>query len=153
MQKANYMADMFTTEKRSWVMSRVGSLNTKPELVVRKILHKMGYRFRTHRRDLPGVPDIVLPKYRTVVFVHGCFWHGHNCRKGRLPSTNNEFWSEKVARNKVRDHEVLQRLAADNWNVILVWECQLSDRGRLRTELDESLKHNLLKLQRVMEES
>ncbi len=109
--------DMFTPEKRSQIMSRVRSKNTKPELEVRSALHAMGYRFRLHRKDLPGKPDVVLPKYRTALFVHGCFWHQHpGCRKATLPKNNANFWREKLEGNVARDariRRVLRRRAGD----------------------------------------
>jgi len=116
-------------------MSRIGARDTVPEVVVRSTLHKMGIRFRLHRRDLPGKPDIVLPKHRTVVFVHGCFWHRHSCKKGRsFPRSNTVFWAEKLERNRERDGENRRALEAEGWRVVVVWECQTKDRQRL-TEL------------------
>ena len=95
------MPDVFSKSKRSEIMSHIGQKDTQPEIVVRKMLHRMGYRFRLHRKDLPGKPDIVLPKYRKVIFVHGCFWHGHEgCPRAALPETNREFWEQKVEKNK-----------------------------------------------------
>ena len=120
------MADIMSAEKRSYVMSCVGSKDTRPELMVRKYLHAQGFRFRLHRKDLPGKPDIVLPKLKTVVFVHGCFWHGHEgCRRARLPATRTEWWGQKVARNRERDAEQQAQLRAAGWRVLLVWQCEL----------------------------
>jgi DNA mismatch endonuclease (patch repair protein) len=96
--------DVFSREKRSQIMSRVSGKNTKPELIVRSMLHSMGYRFRLHRSDLPGKPDITLPKYKKIIFVHGCFWHGHqDCQRAKRPTTNKKFWNEKLAKNIERD--------------------------------------------------
>ena len=121
------MVDHLSKEARSRVMSRIRGQDTKPELMVRSALHSAGFRFRLHRRDLPGRPDIVLPRYRTVIFVHGCFWHGHSCSRGKLPASNRDFWTKKIGRNKQRDAAncvVLQRLG---WNVIVMWECVLTE--------------------------
>jgi DNA mismatch endonuclease (patch repair protein) len=120
------MADSLTPEKRSWLMSRIRSGNTKPELVLRSLLHRCGYRFSLRRRDLPGKPDIVLRKYRTVIFVHGCFWHRHpDCKQASTPRTRTEFWVEKFARNVSRDERNQAELVAKGWRVIVVWECEL----------------------------
>lgn len=109
---------------RSEMMSRIGPRDTVPELAIRQALHRLGYRFRLHRQDLPGKPDIVLPKHRAAIFVHGCFWHGHTgCNAFRWPKTNEEFWREKIVRNMVRDAEATSRLNAMGWRVLTVWEC------------------------------
>lgn len=106
-------------------MARFKGKNTKPELLVRRALHAMGYRFRLHRRDLPGSPDIVLPRYRTAIFVHGCFWHHHEgCSVGKLPRTRQEFWSEKFRKNRARDEAVRIELEARGWRVETIWECE-----------------------------
>lgn len=124
--KTSRETDIFTPEKRSEVMSRVRSGNTKPELLVRSLLHRMGYRFRLHRKDLPGKPDIVLPKYRTVVLVHGCFWHQHpGCRKATVPKRNRAFWEAKLSRNTERDREVVRKLEQAGWKTVTIWECEL----------------------------
>jgi len=109
---------------RSEMMSRIGSRDTAPEIAVRKALHRAGYRFRLHRKDLPGRPDLILSKHRAVIFVHGCFWHGHaGCRNFRIPKTNQTFWREKIGRNAERDKEVTDRLLSLGWKVLVVWEC------------------------------
>ena len=137
----NRRYDRFSKEKRSEIMSRVRSRNTKPELQVRSLLHRMGYRFRLHRSDLPGKPDIVLPMYRTVIFVHGCFWHQHpGCKKATIPRTNREFWEAKLNRNVERDREVRQKLQDLGWNVIAVWGCET--KGDLELLMDR-LHHQL----------
>ena len=113
---------------RSEVMRRVQGENTTPERKVRSLLHRLGYRFRLHRKDLPGSPDIVLPKYRTAIFVHGCFWHRHDCKRGqRFPSTNTGYWSRKFTRNVDRDREKTAQLEGAGWQVMVVWECELRD--------------------------
>ena len=107
-------------------MSHIRSVNTKPEVALRRALWRRGFRYRVNVKNLPGSPDIVLPKHRTVVFVHGCFWHGHNgCKEFTVPKTNTEFWVKKVARNQERDQEVWRKLEAKGWSVVIVWECEL----------------------------
>ena len=116
--------DIFSTEKRSDIMSKIHSGDTKPEMVVRRLLFAMGFRFRLHDRKLPGVPDLVLRKYKTVVFVHGCFWHAHEgCPRATVPKSNEAFWREKLARNKARDEAVRSELLAAGWRVLTIWEC------------------------------
>ena len=120
------MSDTMIPTQRSYNMSRIHSRNTTPEKNVRNELWCRGFRYRINDKRLPGKPDIVLPKYRTVIFVHGCFWHGHqDCKYYTVPKTNTEFWEAKVARNQARDQEVWRKLEAKGWNVIIVWECQL----------------------------
>lgn len=127
------MADVFTAEKRSFVMSRIRGGNTKPELAVRSRLHGMGYRFTVSgpkNRILPGRPDLVLPKYRTVIFVHGCFWHGHEyCKDFRLPGTRREWWIAKIEGNRARDLRVQRELQSLGWHVVTVWGCALKNRA------------------------
>lgn len=119
------MADHLTKDRRSWNMSRIRSKDTKPETVVRFLLHKMGYRFRLYRKDLPGNPDIVLPKYRTAIFVHGCFWHRHKgCKRCTTPSVNQKYWLSKFAYNIARDKENRRKLKQEGWKCIVVWECE-----------------------------
>ncbi len=130
------MADVFSEEKRSWIMSRVKGRDTTPELAVRSIIHRHGYRFRLHRKDLPGCPDIVLPRHRKIVFVHGCFWHGHKgCRKSSRPATNREFWNTKIDGNIARDKKAVGRLRRSGWSVLVVWECELRDPRKLERRL------------------
>lgn len=117
---------MFNSQERSEIMSKVHSKNTTPEIRVRKLLHSMGYRYRLHNNDLPGKPDIVLPKYRTVIFVHGCFWHGcPTCRHAKIrPQTNSDYWNKKLDRNIQRDRENQEKLQDLGWRVLIVWECE-----------------------------
>ena len=129
------MADNRTPPSRSALMSRIGSKNTAPELVVRRLLHGMGYRFRLHRKDLPGKPDIVLPGRRKAIFVHGCFWHAHGCRIGRPPKSRPEFWEPKLARNKERDEENIRSLERSGWGVLTIWQCEIKDRAALAERL------------------
>ena len=124
------MVDVVTPEVRSRMMAGIRGRNTKPEIVVRSLLHKRGLRFRLHARDLPGKPDIVLPKYRAVVFVHGCFWHGHDCRLFKLPTTRPEFWGAKIDRNRTNDAKAVETLRSIGWRVAVIWECAL--RGATR---------------------
>lgn len=117
-------------------MSRVKSKNTKPELMIRSILHKEGYRFRVHRKDLPGKPDIVLPRYKTVIFVHGCFWHQHEgCPDSKRPSTNIEFWNSKLNENIARDKKNKIKLRELGWEVFVIWECEIKDIENLKKKL------------------
>ena len=119
-------------------MSRIRSKDTEPEMRVRRALHARGYRFRVHRIDLPGTPDIVLPRFRICVFVHGCFWHGHeNCQKARLPRTRAGFWSDKIYRNQERDNRIVATLEQDGWKVVTIWECETKTRCLLTSTLDE----------------
>lgn len=120
------MADVHEPEIRSYNMSRIKGKNTKPELIVRKFLFANGFRYRLHDKKLPGKPDIILKKYNTVIFVNGCFWHGHErCKYFRLPSTNPEWWEKKINDTKERDRKYHDKLIKDGWNVIVLWECQL----------------------------
>ena len=120
------MTDVHTKEQRSFNMSRIKGKNTKPEMIVRRFLHAQGFRYKLHDRTLPGKPDIVLPKYKTVIFVHGCFWHGHaKCRYFVVPKTRTEFWLEKIEGNIAKDINATEKLLRDNWSVIIIWECEL----------------------------
>ena len=132
--------DVFSPEKRSAVMRRVKGRDTAPELKVRKLLWRMGARYRLHRKDLPGKPDIVFPGRKLAIFVHGCFWHGHDCARGaRVPKANRDYWLAKVARNRARDIDTRTRLEAMGWRVLVLWECGLRDEEELETMLIEAL--------------
>ena len=137
------MPDMFTPRKRSEIMAKVHSANTKPEIRVRKLLHRIGYRFRLQRRDLPGNPDIVLPKYKAVIFVHGCFWHGCPvCRHAKIrPVTNAEYWEKKLNRTLERDKNNVEALVQMGWRAITVWECEIRKKniGELLIKLSMQL--------------
>lgn len=132
----NPMADCLTPEQRHKAMAAIHSSSTKPELKLRRALWRLGFRYRINEKHLPGKPDIVLPKHRTAIFVHGCFWHGHiDCKNYTVPKTNTEFWVAKVARNQERDQEVWRKLEAKGWSVIIVWECQLK-KAKLEETID-----------------
>jgi DNA mismatch endonuclease (patch repair protein) len=134
------MTDVFTAEKRSAVMARVKGRDTGPERAVRRILWRLGARYRLDRRDLPGRPDIVMPGRKLAIFVHGCFWHGHDCTRGaRVPKANRAYWTGKIARTRARDVDTLARLEALGWRVELVWECDLKDLAALEQRLTKLL--------------
>lgn len=122
-------------------MQSVGQKNTGPEIVVRKALHAMGYRFRLHAKHLPGKPDIVLPKWNAVIFVHGCFWHGHGCPKGRLPKSKLGYWSEKIESNQQRDSRTKRELTKLGWRVLVLWQCELNDVKGLSRKLRSFVGH------------
>ena len=128
--------DVFSREKRSQIMSRVSGKNTKPELVVRSLLHNMGYRFRLHRKDLPGKPDITLPKHQKVIYVHGCFWHGHtDCPRSKRLTTNKKFWREKLDRNMEVDKESARNLKELGWAILVIRTCEVNDTFKLKNKL------------------
>lgn len=130
------MTDTLSPSDRSRRMAAVRSIDTKPEMIVRKLVHGMGYRYRLHGRDLPGTPDMVFPSRRSVIFVHGCFWHRHeHCRLARLPKSRLEFWAAKLEGNRARDERKVAELRAQGWRVLVVWECELKDRQALVTRL------------------
>ena len=132
------MTDILSKTKRSWNMSRIKGKNTKPELTVRSCLHKMGYRFRIHKKDLPGVPDIVLPKYKTIIFVHGCFWHRHKgCKYTYTPKSRIDFWNQKFSDNQRRFKEVKNFLIELGWKVEMIWECETKDTGKLKNRIKD----------------
>ena len=134
------MTDVFSTSKRSEVMSRIRGKDTTPELQVRSIVHRLGYRFRLHARDLPGSPDLVLPRLATVIFVHGCFWHRHRgCRYATTPKSRRAFWQAKFDANVARDTRVSARLRRLGWSVLTVWECQLRTPNRVSARLERLL--------------
>lgn len=130
-------ADVFSPEKRSEVMRAVKGKDTKPEIALRKALHRLGYRYRLNVKDLPGKPDLVFPRHKTVIFVHGCFWHGHGCKRGRrVPKTNRAYWKDKIARNKARDEKNANALKALGWRVVTIWECELPGLDPSRIPID-----------------
>ncbi len=122
--------DIWSKDKRSDVMSKIRSKNTRPEMLLRSLLHKEGYRFRLHKKDLPGKPDIVLAQYKLIIFVHGCFWHYHkDCPEGRIPNTNSKFWREKLVKNVQKDNKHQQLLKSLGWNVLVFWECEIEKKS------------------------
>ncbi|RIK76826.1 MAG: very short patch repair endonuclease [Planctomycetota bacterium] len=134
--------DVHSPTTRSYLMSRVRSRDTGPEVCVRRVLHGLGFRYRLQRSPLPGSPDIVLTRYRTVVFVHGCFWHRHQkCNKSTMPATNRAFWQAKFAANVARDRRDYRRLRRLGWKVVIVWECELRNYERLRARLDARIRN------------
>lgn len=125
------MTDIFSKEKRSEIMSKIGPKDSKPEIIVRKIVHSLSYRFRLHRKDLPGNPDLVFPKYKKAIFVHGCFWHGHKrCQRGKLPATNTTFWEEKISGNVKRDKSNFNKLRRLGWKYLVIWQCDLKESSK-----------------------
>ena len=137
------MSDIFSSQKRSDIMSKISGKNTKPEILVRKFLFSKGFRYRINVKTLPGKPDIVLPKYKTVIFINGCFWHGHSCKKGKLPSSNIDFWKEKISNNKLRDDKNSDLLIKLGWKVIIIWQCEVSkidNRIKILNKLLEDIK-------------
>lgn len=139
------MADIVSPEKRSEMMSGIRGKDTKPEIIVRRLLHRLGYRFRLHRKDLPGRPDIVLPKWRTVIFVNGCYWHGHkNCHLFRPPKTRTEFWTNKIESNQTRDRRNQVALQDADWKVLVIWECAVSKKLSLSDgQLEDAISAGL----------
>ena len=134
------MTDVFSKEKRSWLMSRVKGRDTKLEILVRSLVHRMGYRFRVHRRDLPGNPDIVFPRHGKVIFVHGCFWHGHQgCLRSKRPTTNKSFWNKKLDGNIERDKRFRRALQRMGWKVFVVWQCETREPEKLLMKLERIL--------------
>jgi len=128
--------DRISEEQRSWNMSRIRGKNTQPELIVRSTLHRLGYRFRLHRSDLPGKPDVVLPKYRTCIFVHGCYWHRHSgCKYAYEPKSRVDFWQKKFRDNVERDKRKRKELERLGWNVVVIWECQVLPQDELMVHI------------------
>lgn len=124
------MTDVVDSATRSRMMSGIRARNTKPEILIRSLLHRQGFRFRLHARELPGKPDIVLPRFHAVIFVHGCFWHGHDCPLFKWPSTRPEFWRDKIERNQTNDRKAMDALQANGWRIGVVWECVLRGKNR-----------------------
>ena len=120
-------------------MSRIGSKNTKPEITVRRLIHAMGYRYRLHRKNLPGTPDLTFPARRKVIFVHGCFWHQHDCPRGARPASNTQFWNRKLDGNVRRDRKNLAALRRNGWSVLVLWECEMKEPGNLTDRIVEFL--------------
>jgi len=136
------MTDTLTPAERSERMSRIRSKGTKPEMIVRRLVHGMGYRYRLHRRDLPGIPDLVFPRLKKVIFVHGCFWHRHpdpQCKLARLPKSRLDFWKPKLEANKRRDLENIDKLSDLGWTNLIVWECDIGNKEQLKNKITSFL--------------
>jgi DNA mismatch endonuclease (patch repair protein) len=134
------MADTMTPERRSALMKRVGRRDTKPELVVRRMLHARGWRYRLHRKGLPGTPDLVFATRRAAIFVNGCFWHGHSCRLGRAPKSRTEFWGPKLGANRERDARKIAQLVDTGWRVMTVWQCSLAEPNTALIDIETFLR-------------
>jgi DNA mismatch endonuclease, patch repair protein len=131
------MADVHSPQQRSYNMRQIRNSNTKPELLVRKYLHKLGFRYSLHKKTLPGKPDIVLPKYKTIIFIHGCFWHGHtSCKYFSIPKTRTKWWTDKITNNKTNDAKAVKALKKEGWKVLVIWECKLKA-GKMNKTLDQ----------------
>ena len=137
------MTDTVTSKRRSEIMANIRSKGMRPEMLVRRLVHSMGYRYRIHRSDLPGKPDLAFPRQRKVIFVHGCFWHQHanpGCKIARLPKSNPNYWLPKLARNTARDAQHQAALTALHWDALVVWECETEDGGKLKETLGHFLR-------------
>jgi DNA mismatch endonuclease (patch repair protein) len=135
------MTDVFSKEKRSFVMSRIRSTNTQPELLVRSYLHRNGYRFGLYNKSLPGKPDIVLNKYRTIIQVRGCFWHGHKCHVSHTPKSKKAYWNKKFIDNKARDKKNDRKLRDQGWSVFVIWECQCRNKKKFTNAINRVITH------------
>lgn len=131
------MTDIYSKNKRSGIMSKISGKETKYEILVRKFLFRKGFRYRKNDKRLPGRPDIVLPKYKTIIFIHGCFWHGHHCKAGKLPETNKEFWENKINSNIERDKKNQHKLEKLGWKIIIMWQCKLKNKIMITKKLKE----------------
>ncbi|HEN5186922.1 very short patch repair endonuclease [Klebsiella pneumoniae] len=135
------MTDTVDKNKRSQIMSQVRSQNTRPELIIRKMLYAQGIRYRLYRSDLPGKPDLCLGKYKAIIFIHGCLWHWHGCSRSRIPSTNTEYWKQKIVRNQNRDQKQIRQLISMGWRILIIWECAIKKKTIAQTS---SLIHEWL---------
>ena len=131
------MPDIYSKSKRSQIMSKISGKDTKPEILVRKYLFAKGFRYRINDKRYPGKPDIILPKYKTAIFIHGCFWHGHFCKRGNLPESNREFWENKISNTKIRDKRNKRELEALGWKVIIIWQCEIRSADLREKKLSE----------------
>lgn len=140
MSGGEFDVDVFTTKDRSALMARIQGKNTKPEILVRRVVHGLGYRYRLHRRDLPGTPDLTFPRLRKIIFVHGCFWHQHSgCRYAYMPKSNVAFWEQKFSANRDRDLTSLRKLRKLGWEVLVVWECEIERTDKLLSRINSFL--------------
>lgn len=133
------LTDIYSIRKRSNIMRKISGIETKPEILVRKFLFANGYRYRKNVKNLQGKPDIVLPKYKTLIFVHGCFWHGHNCKRAARPKTNSEFWNTKIRGNIERDEKIQEELAKIGWHIVILWTCNLTNKDNFEFVMKELL--------------
>jgi DNA mismatch endonuclease (patch repair protein) len=140
------MPDNLTSAQRSRTMRAVRTKGTAPELLVRSLVHRLGYRFSLHRKDLIGTPDIVLPARNCVMFVHGCYWHGHKCARGKPSASNIEFWQRKISNNKLRDRKSVRTLREEGWRVLTIWQCETKDRHRLQQTILRFLREANVKI-------
>lgn len=139
----NNMVDVFSEVKRKWLMGRIKGRDTKPEIFIRSIIHRMGFRFRLQRRDLPGCPDIVLPRYKKVIFVNGCFWHGHEkCLRAKRPTTNIDFWNKKLDKNIKRDKKIRNELKKIGWKALVIWQCEIKKPATIYRKLERFLRES-----------
>ena len=134
------MTDHISSDLRSRLMGRIRGRNTKPEMLIRRMVHRMGFRYRLHRRDLPGTPDLVFPNRKKIIFVHGCFWHQHNCPRGARPTSNKKFWDIKLDNNIRRDQETMSLLEGRGWSVLVVWECEMKNLEELEDRMKAFLR-------------
>ncbi len=139
------MTDVYSKKKRSKIMSMVKEKDTKPEKVVRSLIHSLGYRYRLHRKDLPGKPDIVFKKYKKVIFVHGCFWHDHQCDRGkRIPKSNTQYWLDKKRKNRIREKKNIKLLKSMGWDCLIIWECEIKNLGEIQSRITSFLDNSIL---------
>lgn len=140
------MSDIFDKEKRSQIMSKISGKNTLPEMTIRKLLFSMGYRYRLHRKDLPGSPDIVFPGRKKIIFINGCFWHGHDCKRAALPKSNKDFWESKINGNIERDKINFIKLSDMDWKYLVIWQCEIkkSNLDTLSNKMDDFIRNNLI---------
>ena len=134
------MTDRISRENRSRIMSRIKGRDTKPEIRIRRLVHGLGYRYRLYRRDLPGTPDLVFPGRRKIIFVHGCFWHQHDCPRGSRPSSNKRFWKAKLRKNVERDNKNISALIAAGWSILIIWECEIKSLTALSARITSFLE-------------
>lgn len=146
------MADIVSQQKRSEMMSGIKGKNTRPEIIIRKTLHRLGYRYRLHDKNLSGKPDLVLKKYNAVIFVHGCFWHGHDCHLFKWPGTRKTFWREKIDTNIRNDKKAIDHLQNDGWRIMTIWECAIRGKDKLEKDYLVSVMNGWLKSSNVFQE-
>jgi DNA mismatch endonuclease, patch repair protein len=139
------MADRFSAAERSRIMSLIKGKDTEPERIVRRIVHRLGFRFRLHVKELPGKPDIVLPRHHKVIFTNGCFWHGHHCKRGSRPSSNTEFWDSKIESNIKRDRRIRKELRDLGWKCVTIWQCQMKNHKTLTEKITRFMTDKRLK--------